>query len=84
MRRRLEYLQLQGATDETPLSSYNKGTKWQQIQGDNTTAAIRAVIQAAGPSIGFNEAYIIARSLCAGGGAWFYSWRGWAQTPFAC
>ena len=63
----LEYLQLYGATGNTPLSSYKKGTKWQQIREDDITAAIRAVVRSAGPSIGFTETDIIARSLCAGG-----------------
>ena len=51
-----------------PLSSYKKDTKWQQIRGDNITAAIRSIIWAEGPSIGFTEADISVRSFCAGGG----------------
>ena len=50
-----------------PISSFNKGNKWQQIQGDDITAAISAAVQVAGPSIGFNEADIRARPLRTGG-----------------
>ena len=68
MRNQVTYLQRNYDVGETPISSFKKGDKWQQIRGDNITAAIRAVIRAAGPSIGFTQAYISARSLCAGGG----------------
>ena len=50
------------------LSSYKKVTKWQHIQGYNIRSAIRAVVRAAGPSIGFTKADISALSLYAGGG----------------
>ena len=67
MRGRVAYLLCHGATGKTSISSFNKGNKWQQIQGDDITAAIRAIIKSAGPSIGFNEAEISAHSLRAGG-----------------
>ena len=44
-------------------------------------AAIRAVVQSAGPSIGFTKVDIIVLSLGGGGGAWIYSWCRWNQTP---
>ena len=50
------------------LSSYKKVTKWQHIRGYNIRSAIRAVVRAAGPSIGFTKADISALSLYAGGG----------------
>ena len=68
MRRRVAYLRRHGATGKTPISSFNKVNKWQQIQGDNIPAAIRAVVRAAGPSIIFAEVYISAHSLRAGMG----------------
>ena len=68
MRRRVAYLQYHGATGEMPISSYKKGTKWQQLRGDDITAATRAVVRAAGPSIGFTEVDISAYSLHVGGG----------------
>ena len=68
MRRQVAHHQHHSAISEKPLSSYKKGTKWQNIQGYDIRAAIRAVVQAAGPSIGFTEAGISARSLRAGGG----------------
>ena len=63
----MAYLQRHGATGKTPISSFNKGIKWQHIREDNIMAAIRAVIRSAGLSIGFNEAYISLRYLCSGG-----------------
>ena len=68
MHRQVSYLQLHGATDKTPLSSYKKGTKWQQIQGGTSRPAIRYVIQAVGPSTGFTDSDISKRSLRAEGG----------------
>ena len=40
MRHRVAYLRQHSATDKTPISSFNKGNKWKQTQGDNITAAI--------------------------------------------
>ena len=68
MRHRVAYLRRHGATGEALLSSYNKYTKWQHIQGEDITAAIRAVVLAAGLLISFTEADISARYLRAGGG----------------
>ena len=82
MRCRVSYLRCHGATGETPISSFKKGNKWQQIRGYNITAAIRAVFQSEGPSIVFTEADISAHSLRAGG-VCISSWRGWTQTPSA-
>ena len=67
MRCQVAYLQRHVAASETPLSSFKKAIKCQQIRGDDITAAIRAVVQAAGPAIRFTEADISARSLQAGG-----------------
>ena len=67
MRLQMDYLQLQGTTRETPISSFKKDKKCQQIQRDDIKATIRAVVQAAGPSIGFTEEDIITRSLRLGG-----------------
>ena len=49
MRCRVAYLRRHDATVET------KGTKCQDIKGDDITAAIRAIVQAAGPSIAFHR-----------------------------
>ena len=68
MRCRVSYLQCHGATGETPISSFKKGNKWQQIRGYNITAAIRSVFQSEGPSIVFIEADISTHSLRARGG----------------
>ena len=67
MRRQVAYIRRHGATSEMPLSSFKKATKWQQIRGDDITAAIRAVVRAAGPAIIFTKEDISARSLQAGG-----------------
>ena len=67
MHRQVKYLKRHGTTSETPLSSFKRATKWQQFRGDDITAAIRAVVRAAGPAIRFTEADISARSLRAGG-----------------
>ena len=66
--RRVAYLQRNGATSATPISSINKGDKWQQIYGYEIKAAIRTIVCAAGPAIRFTKADISARSLCAWGG----------------
>ena len=66
MRRQVAYLLRHSANRKMPLSSFKKASKWQQIRGDDITAAIRAVVLAAGPVIGFTEAGIRARSLRAG------------------
>ena len=34
MRRQVAYIQRHGATGETPISSFKRVNKWQQIQGD--------------------------------------------------
>ena len=47
---------------------YKKVNKWQYIRGEDITAAIRAVVRAAGPWISFAEADISTCSLRAGGG----------------
>ena len=51
-----------------PISSFKKGNKWKQIRGGDITASIRAVVQSAGPQIGFTKADISAHSLRSGGG----------------
>ena len=48
MRRQVAYLLRHGANRKMPLSSFKKASKWQQIRGDNITAAIRAVFQSEG------------------------------------
>ena len=65
---RVAYLQRNGATRVTPISSNKKGDKLQHIRGDEIKTAIRTVVCAAGLMIGFTEADISARPLCAGGG----------------
>ena len=67
MRRRVAYIRLHGATVNTPISSFKKGNKWQQIRGDNITTTIIANVRSAGPSNGFTKADISAHSLCLGG-----------------
>ena len=44
MRFRVAYLGRHGATGKMPISSFNKVNKWQQIQGEDITAAIRSVV----------------------------------------
>ena len=61
------YLQRNGATGKTRISIIKKDNKWHQIRGDEITSAIRAMVRAAGLSIGFTESEISARSLRAGG-----------------
>ena len=63
MRLQVAYIRCHGATSDTFLSSYNKGTKWKHIQGGDITANVIAFVWSAGPSIGFTEADISARSL---------------------
>ena len=72
MHRQVAYLRRHGATSKTPLSIFNKATKWQQIRGDDITAAIRVVAQAAGPEIGFTDVEISARFLQGGGAMAFF------------
>ena len=62
---RVAYLRCHVATSETPISSFKKGNKWQQIRGEDITAAIRAVFQSGGLSMGSTKAAISAHSLHA-------------------
>ena len=50
-----------------PIPSLKKDIQWHQIRGNEITATIRSVVHSVGPSIGFTEADISARSLRAAG-----------------
>ena len=63
MRHQVAYLRHNGITRETPILITKRGNKRHQICGDKITVAIRAMVCAAGPYIGFTEADINTRSL---------------------
>ena len=67
LRRRVTYLRRHGATVTTPLAAVRHKGKWVTIHSTEITAAIHAVVRAAGPTIGFTPQYVSMRSLRAGG-----------------
>ena len=67
MRRQVAYLRCNGATVDTPILIIKRGNKWQYICGDDIMSAIRDVVRAAGPDIGFTKDDISILSLHSGG-----------------